>query len=285
MAGFCLDCAVLITELLDEDVVPSVVFLGVLSANVGAQARAAEGAAPFTTIERRHVSAYRLAHNLDLPYETARRHVARLVAKGAVARDDEGVLISPSVLAGPAADRCAQEVWAMSTRLRVELQAHGIVSPSPADTPDTHEQRQVGRLANEALLTGLKIATRATATDLVTALVFLAIYRANHADPFSDPRVVRQGLHPGGHGPEETWKPVTVYRLSRQMRLPYETVRRHAGILLGEGLCLKAPSGGLVIPSMVLDSEPMVAASTQATALLTQFITTAFGPPSIGSAS
>jgi hypothetical protein len=285
-AGFCLDGAKLLTELLDEDLAPTVLFLGILSANVAAHDRAThhraagamEPAAPFDAIDRRPVSTYRLARNLDLPYETARRHVSRLVTKGACLRDGHGLVTSPKALFGPAADVCREAVWRIAVQLRADLQAHDLEVPPPQDPADPHEQRRVARLANEVMLAGLRIATETTSTDLVTSLIFLAIYRANHAGPQHDPTLRNPGLRPGEAGPEWTWKPVSIYRVSQQMRMPYETVRRHAGILLGEGLCAKAPGGGLIVPITVLESQAMVAASIKSSALLVEFVTQAFGP-------
>jgi hypothetical protein len=275
-AGFCLDCAGLLTQLLDEDVVPTVVVLGVLSANVAAFNRAIspDPAPHFDAIDRQAVSVYRLARNLSLPYETARRHVARLISKGVCVRVGDGLTIAPGVLPAPRAMICAEEVWRLAVQLRADLEAMGLRAPAPDPEADQHEKRRVGRLANEFFLAGMKIVVEATASDLVTALIFLAISRANQAAGPRDEIL-----------PDEEAAPVSVYALSRKLRLPYETVRRHAGILLGEGLCRKAPSGGLVVPLEVLRSEPVLDASARAWALMSEFITAAFGPIAVRSAA
>jgi hypothetical protein len=270
-SGFCLDCASLLTELLDEDLVPTVLVLGILSANVSADARAAaaspDGALPYDAIIRQAVSIYRLARNLSLPYETARRHVARLVEKGVCARVGDGLTIAPGILPGPRSLVCVEEVWRLAGQLREDLLAMGLEAPAPDPAADHSEKRRVGRLANEFFLAGMKIAVDATATDLVTVLIFLAIARENQA-----------------HGPpdeilaDENVVPVSVYALSRKLRMPYETVRRHVGILLGEGLCCKVPAGGLVVPLAVLRGGAVRAASAKAWGLMSDFITAAFGP-------
>jgi DNA-binding transcriptional ArsR family regulator len=275
-SGFCLDCARLLTELLDEDVVPTVLVLGILSANVSADLRAAvaapDGAIAYDAIDRRAVSVYRLARNLSLPYETARRHAARLVEKGVCARVGDGLTIEPGILAGPRSLVCVEEVWRLASQLREDLLAMGLEAPAPDPAADHSEKRRVGRLANEFFLAGMKIAVDATATDLVTVLIFLAIARANQAD---GPRDIIL--------PDARSIPVSVYALSRQLRMPYETVRRHVGILLGEGLCCKVAAGGLIVPVSVLRAERLQDASARAWTLMSDFITAAFGPIAVRS--
>jgi hypothetical protein len=168
----------------------------------------------------------------------------------------------------------AEEIWRFSRQLRDDLQALGLEAPPAPVDADQHEKRRVGRLGNAFFLSGLKIAVDATATDLVTALIFLAVARANQA-----------------HGPPDTvlpddqMVPISIYAVSREMRLPYETVRRHVGILLGEGLCRKVPAGGLIVPFSVARSQPVLTASAQAWALMSEFIAAAFGPMTARSAA
>lgn len=277
-SGFCLDCARLLTELLDEDVVPTVLVLGVLSANVSADTRAAtaapDGALPYDAIDRRAVSIYRLARNLSLPYETARRHVARLIEKGVCVRVGDGLTIAPGILPGPRSLVCVEEVWRLASQLREDILAMGLESPAPDPAADHSEKRRVGRLANEFFLAGMKIAVDATATDLVTVLIFLAIARANQADGLRDEIL-----------PDERSVPVSVYALSRQLRMPYETVRRHVGILIGEGLCRKVAAGGLIVPVEVLRSDRLRDSSAKALGLMSDFITAAFGPIAVRTAA
>lgn len=277
-AGFCLEAAKLLTDLLDEDLTPTVIVLGVLSANVATHDRAVAGptaaATPFDAINREPVSVYRLARNLDLPYETARRHVARLVKKGVCARVGQGLVLSAPVLIGPRSAVCAQEVWRLATQLQIDLGALGLDVPAPDPAADVNEQRRVGRMANEFFLAGMRLVVEATHSDLVTALTFLAVYCANRPLPEKDPYHLRA---------DRELAPVSVYALSRQMRLPYETVRRHVGILLGENLCRKAEGGGLIVSADLLMSSPLVAASLQAKVLTIEFLTAAFGPLAIRS--
>jgi hypothetical protein len=278
-AGFSLDCAKLLVEMLDEDLIPTVVVLGVLSANVAAFDRSAGDvpgqASPWTMIDREPVSAYRLARNLAIPYETTRRHVARLVDKGKLARNGPGVLIAAQVLTLPAAPVCAEAVWRLAVRLCHDLQILGLDVPPRRAEAGPDEQRRVARLANEFFLAAIKTTVEATHTDLVTTLVFMAIYRANQARLEMAPGRALDRLEE--QVADEEQSAISIYALSRRMRLPYETVRRHAAILIDEGLCLRMDDG-LIVPAAVLQSPSIAAGSAQMWTLAADFITAAFGP-------
>ena len=49
--------------------------------------------------------------------------------------------------------------------------------------------------------------------------------------------------------PDEQRLPVSALAISNSLRLPYETVRRHANGLLKDGICLSAGRGALVVPA------------------------------------
>jgi hypothetical protein len=280
-AGFCLDLARLVVEMLDEDLAPTLVVLGVLSANVAAFDRAAAEqvgqASPWAMIDREPVSAYRLARNLAMPYETARRHVARLVDKGKLVRVGSGVMIAPAVLVRPSAPVAAEAVWRRAVRLCDDLEALGLQVPAHGGEAEPDEQRRVARLANEFLLASIKATVEATHTDMVTTLVFLSIYRANRAALENDPALALAYGGPEQLVADVERAPVSIYALSRRMRLPYETVRRHAAILVDEALCLRTDDG-LMVPASVLQSPPIAAGSAQIWVLAADFITAAFGP-------
>lgn len=285
-AGFCLDLAQLIVEMLDEDLAPTLVVLGVLSANVAAfdrmAAEQAGQASSWTMIDREPVSAYRLARNLAIPYETTRRHVARLVDKGKLVRAGSGVMIAPEVLVRPSAPVAAEAVWRRSVRLCDDLQVLGLDVPPHGLEASADEQRRVARLANEFLLAAIKATVEATNTDMVTTLVFMSIYRANRAALENDPALALAYGAPDQLAADVERTPVSIYALSRRMRLPYETVRRHAAILVDEDLCRRLDDG-LIVPADVLRSPSIAAGSAQIWALAADFITAAFGPvPTLG---
>ena len=280
-AGFCLDLAQLIVEMLDEDLAPTLIVLGVLSANVGDFDRMAGEqvgqASSWTLIDREPISAYRLARNLAIPYETTRRHVARLVDKGKLVRAGAGVLIAPDVLAHPSAQVCARAAWRLGCDLCDNLQALGLDLPPRAAETGPDEQRRVARLANEFFLAAIKTMVETTRTDMVTTLLMLAIYRANQARLEESLAISRAYAGPDDVLLDEDRSAVTMYALSKATRLPYETVRRHATLLVEEALCIRT-AAGLIVPSSVVQAPDIAAGSARVWALAEDFIAAAFAP-------
>jgi hypothetical protein len=121
-----------------------------------------------------------------------------------------------------------------------------------SNSPD--RRRQVCRLGLNYQLAMARLVVQAVDRDILTALILLAITRANVADLMRNPATAAayQGLD--GNPPDELRRPVSVYAIARQLRTPYETVRRHVGRLKDEGLC-ESHGRGVVVPSRVLVSE------------------------------
>ena len=119
-----------------------------------------------------------------------------------------------------------------------------------ADSSVPDRRRHAVRLGGEHLLNTARLSTRAVNADLLTTTLFLAISRAN----------VREVTVAGQKGPDysaiddippdELRRPISVYALARDLRLPYETARRHAGKLLRAGV-VERVGDGLIIPGRV----------------------------------
>ena len=97
----------LLTESLDLDILPAIILLTVMQSNVahldGGRTCGSYGAVatPPPDEERRPISVLALANGLRLPYETARRHVEKLIAAGWCARVGGGVIVRSEKLTGP----------------------------------------------------------------------------------------------------------------------------------------------------------------------------------------
>lgn len=116
--------------------------------------------------------------------------------------------------------------------------------------PAPDRRRHVVRLGGEHLLNTARLATRAVNSDLVTTTLFLAISRANVRELTAS---AQNGPHYSGIDdipPDEPRRPISVYALARELRLPYETTRRYAGKLLRARI-VERVGEGLVIPSIV----------------------------------
>jgi hypothetical protein len=77
---------------------------------------------------RRPISIARLAESLDLPFETTRRHVQRLIETGVCVRVEGGVIVPRTVLDQPAAARAALANVGYVRKFVRDVQAAGLES-------------------------------------------------------------------------------------------------------------------------------------------------------------
>ena len=94
-----------VASLFDGDLIAGVVFIAIGSANnrkvlplPDAADKAADAARQEPPIVRLPISVSALSRSLGLPYETTRRHVARLVAQGMCERTSQGILAKDETL-------------------------------------------------------------------------------------------------------------------------------------------------------------------------------------------
>lgn len=261
-AAYFLDCAERITRLLGEDLGPAIAFLGVVRANVAHLARSADGA-PVEDQVRAPVSIYRLAENLSMPYETARRYVGRLVEAGLCLRTAEGAVVTAAVLERPGFTTLVQETGDSTTRFRADLEALGVLLPPPRPSQSPEDLRWVARLSTAYFLDYLRYVTTALGADPITALVFLAVYDANAEPVRANPDISLALPAPDAVRADELRDPATVYRVAKTLSLPYETARRHARRLVRDGWCVAAPDGGLIVPGATLVRPGLTLATEQ----------------------
>ncbi|MDQ0465543.1 hypothetical protein QO010_003332 [Caulobacter ginsengisoli] len=107
--SFYLRTAELLADAADGDLVRGIVFLGIIQANVQALNTDLNLSLQYASINdippdelRRPISVYALAQSLDLPYETTRRYVQKLIEDGRCTREPAGIVVSRTVLAQPA---------------------------------------------------------------------------------------------------------------------------------------------------------------------------------------
>lgn len=106
--SFYLRTAEVLADAADGDLVRGIVFLGVIQANIQTLNSDLGLSLQYAGVEdippdnmRRPISVYALAQSLDLPYETARRYVQKLIEDGRCAREPAGIVVSATVLAEP----------------------------------------------------------------------------------------------------------------------------------------------------------------------------------------
>lgn len=173
--------------------------------------------------ERRPVSVRAVAASMRLPYETARRNIRNLEARGVCVSSAEGVLVPAAFMLTPDYLEAARLGHERIHALYRMLAARGLLEPLPAAhyQEDEPPVRGAVRLISDYLLRAAE-ALVARIGDLPAALIVLALAAAAAS---------------GGSGP------VLVSVLARRLRLPPETVRRKAAALVEAGHCAAGPRG------------------------------------------
>lgn len=247
------------SDAIDQDLVSTIMFLAISRHNlrdITLQAQASGAYSGLGDIPpnalRRPISVYALAKELELPYETARRHANKLVTAGLCDRSEDGLLIPREVYDRSTMQAAVETNWHETLRFIEALAVFGVRAPSPPATrPGPADvRRQVLRVSVEFLLDSLSLLTGAIELDFLGALLAIAITRANTQHLTEDPAAPYASLNE--MPPDDLRRPVSVYALARTLRLPYETTRRHAGQLVAAGLCDRTPGGGLIVPLRVV---------------------------------
>jgi predicted transcriptional regulator len=190
-----------------------------------------------------------LSRRIDLPFETVRRHVRRLVRAGICIASDDGIALAPAVRRSTHAIAMLRKIHVEAVRLLDGLGRLKVVNyrprrSSPASRRLDREQTAIVVAAISVLLTAMKALRHFFDGDLVCGLVFTAIRTANikhitNASPSPNSEVL----------PDSDRRPVSMMAISNSMGLPYETVRRHAGKLLRQGKCIRVGRTGLMAPA------------------------------------
>lgn len=192
-----------------------------------------------------------LSRELNLPYETVRRHVRDLEQAGACVVKKGGPTVPDAMRGDPRATRLLRKIYVNAVRLLADLTRVGAVTfPSasrraPPSGPLAKEQMIIAIAAIALLLAGVRLMRDFWGGDLVKGLVFTAIWTAN-VKHVTTSRATTSSLLP-----DDLRQPVSVLAISRSLRLPYETVRRHADGLVREGLAVRAGRQGVFVPTHV----------------------------------
>jgi hypothetical protein len=212
---------------------------------------------------RRPVSVLALSAALGMPYETVRRYVGTLIARGLCVRiEGRGVVVPTAILNTVPGPQAIATGYCDLLRLLADLKRasfdftpyrrHAQTVPTPPAGEIPANARALLRVGMEAILRGVDVVARLNGGDFLQGLVYTAIWTANVEHITGGPK----SLSFGGLAelpPDAMRRPVTVSALATVLRMPYETVRRHAGKLIDEGRVLRL-DGGLIVPRAVLES-------------------------------
>ena len=109
----------------------------------------------------------------------------------------------------------------------------------------TKEQTIIAVAGLGLLLVGMRAMRDFWAGDLLKGLVYTAIWTANVKHVTNTPAAGARGILR-----DSQRLPVSVLAISNALRLPYETVRRHADALQKEGYCTRVGRKGLIAPAV-----------------------------------
>lgn len=191
-----------------------------------------------------------LSRRLGLPYETARRHSRALLRSGQCVEERGGLAVSASRMRSRKTTAMLRRSYVNTARVLRDLTRVGVARFSVgSDRPPrtgrlTREQNAISVAGIALLLTGYRTLREFAGGDFMKGLVFTAIWTANVKHVTNTPAAGDRSIL------EDSQRlPVSVLSISNALRLPYETVRRHADTLLKEGHCVRVGRKGLVVPA------------------------------------
>ena len=209
---------------------------------------------------RRPISVRALAASLRMPYDTARRRIAELEARGQCVRRSGGVYVPAQALQTPENLAALREAFVSAADLHAALRTAapefdptGGVRPIPGLVAPASPERLAARFAGEYQL---RYAERLAvmAGDLGRGLILMAIMQANAEPLLADPELARRHSSAASPPPDDLLAPVPVLAVSTELGLPFETTRRHVNRLIRSRI-VRRVRGGVIAPHGFLDHE------------------------------
>lgn len=203
-----------------------------LTRDPAARERYGQMQAPAPDHERRRVSINAVANSLGLPFETVRRRIRRLVDADVCDLNSDGVIVPARFLSSPDYVQSVVQGHHRLRRFYYDLRDAELIDelPAAAYAPDQVPIRAAARLLADYVLRTSDGLMR-EAGNVISTLVLVALLAA---------ALREQGglLH----------RPVSAKAIAEHLRLPMETVRRHAAGLAEAGLCARTTSGLVMRP-------------------------------------
>lgn len=190
-----------------------------------------------------------LSRRLDLPFETVRRHVRQLIRSGVCLAGNGGITLAATMQRSARASAMLRRIYLDAVRMLGDLRRIGVAnfrprgSSSPGSRRLDKEQTVIVVAAIGVLLAAMKVLRRHFDGDLMNGLVFTAVRAANVKHITNTAPAANRGILP-----DSDRLPVSMLAISDSMRVPYETVRRHARELVKHGKCVRVGGRGLIAP-------------------------------------
>lgn len=244
-----------------RDVVDALLFGAVVVANLEPLNRDPELAHAYATLDdaspdelRRPVSINAVAQSLRLPFETARRRIARMAETGDLVVTPKGVYVPGSIIATPGFLATVFSRHARLHRFYDDMRALGAVPEPPPPDPSAPVDEQPIRITNRAVAEYMMRVVDgliALTGDPVSALLLLQMARVNTED-LSPGELAAWAADQAGMG-----RPVRTGLLAQSLRFSAETTRRHAISLEAMGFCVRTEAG--LVATAGQDARPMIA--------------------------
>lgn len=265
--SYLVNLARLVVRYVDGDIITSLIFLTVARAN--AIEVTETGAVVYPYLEdlgvpddslRRPVSVYAVAKELDIPYETVRRHVRRLVEARSLLAVPGGLIAPAQALITPDAVRAIYETWQLTLDLVDQLGGYGIGVMGELPPAGPEVARRVVRLAVDYFLSATCDMARHTQLDVMSVLILRTIAVGNVEHVTRDRELSLAYADLDSVPADDQRRPVSVFAVAKFLAIPYETARRHILKLVELGLVERRSRAGLVVPAQVIAAPSMLAA-------------------------
>ena len=132
---FFLETAELLSRAVNADTVTGLIFLGIISANTRHLRPGTPEAQSYAQTEtivpdslRKGISVHALSLQVNLPYETTRRHVQKLINDGLCERRDDGIIAPAEALSSPKMMRVLDRNLANVFKFVDELERGGVLA-------------------------------------------------------------------------------------------------------------------------------------------------------------
>lgn len=111
-------------------------------------------------------------------------------------------------------------------------------------------ERAAARLTTRFVLDLCSVMAEVAGGDLLRGLILTAIVDANVSHLAAPESRAYGGME--SIPPDDLRRPVSISALSRSLKIPYETTRRHIARMVDEGICVRIEDRGVIVPAAML---------------------------------
>ena len=213
---------------------------------------------------RRPVSINAIAMSLNLPFETTRRRVAKMVTRGLCIQSSKGLRISTAVELAPRLTSLIADNFQDLRQLRRDLRALApeLLFEPGTDRDNTVREATVEEPYRAALRASMSFMLRfiepvhELTGDLLNGIILLTIGHANVQHVATDPALMAKFAANETPIPDEELKAIPVQALARILNLSFETTRRRVRAMEAAQMVARR-ADGVYIPTSVNRSAAM----------------------------